>query len=181
MDEQQTVNQTPTQSSPLYQESGEKNAKWLWLLIILIIIGALAFAYFKGIGPFASLRMGSSEASPTPETAVFSSPSPLEVTSPSPSVNKKEPNIKVLNGSGVTGAASSMKDLLEQKGWNVIGIGNAPDDNTYTQTVLKFKTSFKSFESALTADLSSKYSVITSSDPLESSNSADIQVIVGTK
>src|SRR3990172_4860181 len=123
MDEQNTPPATGPTGAPIYQETQEKNAKWLWLLIVLIIIGALVFAFFRGIGPFAQFRGEKGETvSPTPQTAS----SPISEPSPSPSaeVDKSEPAIRVLNGSGEVGVASSVKDFLEELGWRVISIGN---------------------------------------------------------
>lgn len=173
MDEQQT----PTAGTPIYQESSEKNAKWLWLLIALIIIGALIFAYVRGIGPFGSLK-SQETASPTPKVLTSPSPSP-EATSET-DLNKSEPAIRILNGSGTAGVASAVKNLLEGKAWKVASVGNA-DSFDYEQTVLRFKSAFAKFEKALTADLSDDYSVISSSDNLEATDSADIEIIVGAK
>lgn len=176
MDEQQT----PTAGSPIYQESQQNNAKWLWLLIILIIVGALVFAYVRRIGPFAQFRLGSveqtEESSPTP--LVFESPSPE--SSPQAALDKSEPKLRVLNGSGKAGAGSSVKDFLEQKGYKVTSLGNAANYN-FEQTVIRFKETTKRFEELLLGDLSDNYSVIVSSENLEATDSADIEVIVGAK
>src|SRR3989344_902623 len=118
MDEQQT----PTAGSPIYQESQAKNAKWLWFLIVLVIIGALVFAFVRGIGPFSQFEKTSQEeVSPTP--FVLESPSP-EATAGA-ELDKSEPKIRVLNGSGTAGVASAVKDFLEGKGYQVTSIGNA--------------------------------------------------------
>jgi len=177
MDDQQP---TPTAQTPIYQESQQKNAKWLWLLIILIIAGALVFAYVRGLGPFAQFRLGQTEEaveSPSP-AAFFSSPSPE--ASPASALERSEPKVRVLNGSGRAGAASAIRDFLEGKGYQVASIGNAANYN-FEQTVLRFKESFKQFEELLIGDLSDNYSVIVSSDNLEATDSADIEVIVGAK
>ena len=177
MDEQQ---QTPTAGSPIYQETQEKNAKWLWILIVLIVIGALVFAFFRGIGPFAQLKLGQSEeeASPSPVEFVLESPSPE--ASPGAEIDKSEAKIRVLNGSGKAGTASSVKDLLEGKGYKVAAIGNA-DNFDFEQTVIRFKESFKNFQEVLLGDLSDNYSVKVSSDDLTATDSADIEVIIGAK
>jgi hypothetical protein len=180
MDEQNnsSIGNTAPQS-PIYQESQDKNAKWLWLLIVLIIIGALVFAFFRGIGPFGQLRGGESEiASPTPEvsSSLISEPSP----SPQAEVDRSKPSIRVLNGSGVAGVASSVKDVLEELGWVVSSIGNA-DEYEFDQTQITFKEGFSEYEDALVADLSDNYSVIVSSDELDATDSADIEVVVGSK
>lgn len=171
----------PTGGTPIYQESKEKNAKWLWLLIVLIIIGGLVFAFVRGIGPFSRFQFGSSqEEESTPSPFVFESPSPSPLEeSPALEVDKREVSIKVLNGSGKTGAAASMKDLLEGKGWKVASIGNASSSD-FDQTELRFKVDVKKFEKTLTGDLSDKYSVTTGED-LEGTGSADIEVIIGAK
>ncbi len=169
---------SPAQGN-IYQESQDKNAKWLWLLIVLIIIGALVFAFFIGIGPFAQLRGGAEEvASPTPESV--SSPVSSPSASPEEEVDKSEPAIRVLNGTGVAGLAASVKDFLEGLGWKVATIGNA-DSSDFTNTVIKFKEGFEKFESALVADLENDYSVEVSSEELDATDSADIEITVGEK
>ena len=175
--------QSPVAGTPIYQENQDGgNAKWLWILIALIIIGALAFAFFKGIGPFASLRGGTTagEATPSP-AAVFeevSSPSPEATTSAK--VDKTLAKIRILNGSGKAGAASEAKDFLEARDWEVSNLGNA-DSYDFTQTVVRIKAKFASLGVALISDLSSKYAVKPTAEELESTASADIEVIVGTK
>lgn len=178
MDPQQSVSQTP-----IYQESSDKSAKWLWLIILSVIIGALVFAFVRGIGPFAGLSPfgGGEGASPTPASSpfAFTSPSPVATTSAT-RINKAEAKIRVLNGSGKAGMASVVKEFLESKGYKVTSIGNATSFD-FEQTVLRFKQSFKNFQEVLLVDLSDKYSVKVSSDPLEATDAADIEVIVGTK
>lgn len=180
--EEQQQQTTPSQqpASSIYQESQQgKNAKWLWILIILIIIGAVAFAIFRGIGPFANLKLGGAEEtieSPTPFE--FSSPSPE--ASPAGEVDKSGASVRVLNGSGVAGAASSLKDFLEGKGWTIDEIGNA-ESYGFENTVIKLKASFANFQDTIFSDLSSDYSVEVSDENLEATDSADIEVTLGAK
>ena len=178
MDEQQTP--IPTAGSPIYQESQGKNAKWLWLLIIFIIIAALVFAFLRGIGPFSKISplANKEEVSPTPVS--FFSPSPSEASPAASNLNKAEPKIRVLNGSGTHGMASSFKDFLEKLGYKVASIGNA-DNYDYANTQLRFKEDFKKFKDILVSDLSNKYSVKVGSSDLSSTDSADIEIIVGSK
>lgn len=164
---------------PIYQEQEPKSAKWLWLLVILLIIGGLVFAYVRGIGPFKQISFLKKVESPTPSATSMTETSPSPEAS-SAAVNKSSAKLRVLNGSGKAGGAASLKDYLESKGYTVSSIGNA-DSTDFKQTELKFKDSFKNFESTLTTDLSSKYSVTTNSTPLEASDSADIQVTLGAQ
>lgn len=176
MDSQQT--QTPTAGTPIYQESGEKNAKWLWFLIILIIFGALVFAFVRGVGPFSGFKSQDVTQSPTP--LIVASPSPDLESSPVASVDKSAPAIRVLNGSGKAGVASVVRDFLEARGWRVTVLGNAVNYN-FERTVLKFKEGFGKFEEVLIRDLSDNYSVTVSGEVLEATDSADIEVTVGAK
>lgn len=180
MDDQIQQPQPTFTQSPIYQEAPEgKNAKWLWILIVLIVVGALAFAFLRGIGPFANLKSSSPEASPTPESEVtVASPSPE--ASPGANIDKASAKVRVLNGSGRAGVASSAKDFIESKGYKVTVVGNAANFDFET-TVIRLKGAFASFADALVADLSDKYSVSISDDELDATNSADIEIIVGSK
>ena len=180
MDEQVQQPQPTFTQSPIYQEAPEgKNAKWLWILIVLIIVGALAFAFFRGIGPFAQFRSGSQSATPTPE-AFIEEPSPGPEASQGANIDKASAKVRVLNGSGRAGVASSSKDFIESKGYKVTAVGNAANFDFET-TIIRLKGAFANFADALVADLSDKYSVSVSDEELESTDSADVEVIIGSK
>lgn len=175
--------QSPVAGTPIYQDNQDGgNAKWLWVLIALIVVGALAFAFIKGIGPFAKLRGGEvvEEASPSPQAVIeeITSPSPEATTSAG--VDKSLVKIRILNGGGKAGAASEAKDFLEARDWQVSTLGNA-DSYDFSQTIVRVKTKFASLGSALIKDLSSKYSVQPTVEELDATASADLEVIVGTK
>ena len=181
MDEQTATTNPTTGPAPIYQQSQEKNAKWLWLLIILIILGAVAFAFFRGVGPFAKISPFVKKEVATPTPQVFASPSAsLPPSATEDEVDRAKPAVRVLNGSGVAGLAASVKDMLENLGWRVANIGNA-DSSDYAQTEIRLKDDFASYQEALIKDLSDKYSVKISSETLDSTDSADIEVIIGTK
>lgn len=168
-------------SNPIYQEPKTKSAKWLWILVILIIIGGLVFAYVRGIGPFANINnLSKSTPSPTPESVQATS-TPEASPSPTPaSVDKTKAKVRVLNGSGTTGKAATVKAFLETLGWKVSSIGNA-DNSDFTQTEVRVKDKFSTYSDAMVSDLSSKYSATANSKALEASDSADIEVTIGSK
>lgn len=176
MDEQHS----PVAGTPIYQESGGKNAKWLWILIALIIIGALVFAFWKGIGPFGKLRGTSVEATPTPSVNFeFSSPTPA--ATPGATIDKTKASIRVLNGSGKAGEASRARDFLDSKGYKVTSVGNATEGFDFPQTVIRLKAAFSDFGQALVSDLADRYSAKVDSQTLSSTDSADIEVVIGSK
>ena len=177
MDEQTN---TPTAGAPIYQQSQDKNAKWLWLLIVLIIAGALVFAFFKGIGPFAAISPFAKQEVSSPTPQVVSSPIIESSPSATSGVDKAQPSLRILNGSGIAGLASSAKDFIEGLGWRVATVGNA-NTYDYEQTQIKLKNDFSKYQEPLIKDLSDKYSVKVSSSTLSSTDSADIEIIIGKK
>ncbi|MDO8487088.1 MAG: LytR C-terminal domain-containing protein [Candidatus Curtissbacteria bacterium] len=180
MDDQQQSPMMAGNPGPIYQEStGGKNAKWLWLLIALIIVGALVFAFARGIGPFGQFKKGSTlvEESPAPESVVAS---PMPEATSGANIDKAAVRIRILNGSGKAGVASAAKDYIEGKGYKVTSLGNA-DNYDFAQTVVKIKDSLSNIKNVLVSDLSDKYSVTVSSIPLEASDSADVEVTLGAK
>ncbi len=183
MDDQNPTQPSAVSGSPIYQESQEKNAKWLWLLIVLIIIGALVFAFFRGIGPFAAISPFAKQASPTPESSPYVESTPIIESSPSPeasALKRGDVTVKVVNGSGTTGKAATVRDFLEGLGWKVSSIGNV-ENSDYATTEVQFKSDSVEFKDLMISDLSSKYSAGASKVSLESSSSADLVVIVGAK
>ncbi len=177
MDEQTN---TPTAGAPIYQQSQDKNAKWLWLLIVLIIAGALVFAFFKGIGPFAAISPFAKQEVSSPTPQVVSSPIVESSPSATSGVDKAQPSLRILNGSGIAGLASSAKDFIEGLGWRVATVGNA-NTYDYEQTQIKLKNDFSKYQEPLIKDLSDKYSVKVSSSTLSFTDSADIEIIIGKK
>ena len=135
-DQQPIVPQQQYAQSPIYQDNSQdgKNAKWLWILIALIIVGALAFAFFRGIGPFAMLK-GKPVPTPSPTpSSFFATPTPE--STPGANIDKASAKIRVLNGNGQAGVASSGKAYVESKGYKVTAVGNA-DNFDFTDTVIK--------------------------------------------
>ena len=165
--------------APIYQESQDKNAKWLWLLIFLIIIGAVVFSFFRGIGPFEAISPFTKTDNPSPSASPFAVSSPIAESSPAAvDLDRGEISIRVLNGSGVSGAAASARDFLEGLGWTVDSVGNADRDD-YKKTEVRFKEDSRKFEDLILEDLGENYDAMASSDDLEASSSADIEVIIG--
>jgi len=166
----------------------------LWAIILLAIVGLIGggLLYFKQ----RSTTGGSVESvvgSPTPtviptETeAPLASPSgkttsltPTKSGSPSATPKKTGLAIQVLNGSGKSGVASTMKKFLEEKGYNVVGTGNAKNFD-YEKTEIIIKAAKTSSLDKLKADLSGSYSVGSTSATLDPNTAYDAQVIIGTE
>lgn len=87
--------------------------------------------------------------------------------------------INILNGSGVSGQAGVVKNLLETAGFSVSKTGNAPSYD-FTKTVIKSKTDVpEAFLTQLSEALSKSY-VLDTNQSLATSSADEVQVIVGS-
>lgn len=109
---------------------------------------------------------------PTPTTIP-----PTNTPTPTPSFKKEDLKIKVLNGSGTPGKASEVKDILKQKGYGEILVGNA-DNFNYQKTEVQIKTDFKNFFPTLKNDLID-YVDLRKESSLPAETTADVIIIIG--
>ncbi|MGI5826423.1 MAG: LytR C-terminal domain-containing protein [Patescibacteria group bacterium] len=148
---------------------------------LLIGLGVLVLAATL-IGAIYLYTKKDSKDSPSLVEPVASQPTPVESMpepTPSPSLERSELKIKILNGSGVSGLAGKAKDLLEDKGYGEIATGNA-DSFDYEETTVQIKEEKNLFLDLLIEDLSEDYLVSTdSSDPLEEESDFDAIVTLG--
>lgn len=117
----------------------------------------------------------------TRETVVLS---PTAAPSPSPTpvaVEKSSLSIQIQNGSGKSGVAGKMKDLLVEKGYTgSIDTGNA-DNYDYENTIVKIKPTKSAAESELRKDLSENYTLSEDQEKLEDSSEYDVIIIIGAE
>ncbi len=143
------------------------------LFWILIVVFALLGAVAGGGGIYLQNQSRSTRPAPssTPET-VAASPTPA------PQLNRKDLQIQVLNGSGVTGAAKVAQDYLIGVGYTVAAVGNA-DSTDFPTTTVAIKDSRKAYFSQLKQDLASKYTVADSPDSLAADSKYDVVITLG--
>jgi len=169
----------------------------VWVFILLAIVGAIGggLLFFKqksvsqNISPVIVLSPTTTPI-PTETDMPIASPSgisknspsvtPTKIASLSATPKKTGLSVQVLNGSGKSGAATTMKKFLEEKGYNVVGTGNAKNFS-YEKTEIAIKSDKISLMDKLKSDLSEKYSMSDTSGTLDSSVSYDAQVIIGAE
>lgn len=142
----------------------------LWAIavcVIVVVIGVGIITLSKGKFPITFAK-----PTPTPTQA------PMPTVTPTPAVDKKTISIEVLNGSGVAGVASKMKNILEEKGYTVTGTGNAKTYD-YDKTEIQTKERVASYSALIQADLTGSYVIGTTSSSLKSSLPYDVIVIIG--
>lgn len=146
--EETVINESPVQSveqprEEISQVSFPSNnapkkkggfGKVIIILLGLAILGVIGFLVFKGVGE------GSAEPTSTPSVESLSGSSEDTFNSdatPTPEpVNKSEVSIKVLNGTGISGEAGYLQDILKSMDYAKIEVGNASSqDNEVTQVV----------------------------------------------
>jgi len=154
-----------------------------WILVSLVvllglgIIGGGVFVYQK------ALKSKKEKEVVVPTPTPFVAPSEITPTeeaspSPTPKISRADLKIKVLNGTGIPGAAGKVAEFLGKLGWQGIKTGNA-DNFDYQKTVIQIKESKKEYFELLKKDLSSKYTLEEEPRTLSEDENFDAVIIVG--
>jgi hypothetical protein len=152
--------------------NNKKSVKPLFWWAVVVIVAALTtglsliFLTTKSSG----IKLISVKPTPIPTSA------PTPTSAPVP--NRGEIKIQVLNGGGLPGAASKMKNFLVEKGYQVTDVGNT-DEYTYDQTEVEVKTGMENLAEQIKADLSGDYTVGKTGTALSADAAYDASVIVG--
>ena len=162
-----------------YKAKGGFDFPWKIVLLFLLAFGltigaiyGISRANFDLASAGSMLSFAKPTATPTP------SPEPSPTPTPTPELNKEELRIKVLNGSGISGKASDVKNALNEAGYQEILTGNA-DAFDYEQTEIQVKESSMDYYDALKEDLSD-YVTLGKPETLDEDDAADVIIIVGT-
>ena len=145
--------------------------------IIFWAVGVCVLVVAIGVGIVTVSKGGKlpiSFARPTPTPTSI----PTPIVTPTPAVNKKELEIEILNGSGIAGVASTLKTLLEEKGYTVAGTGNAAKYD-YAKTEIQVKADKSAFLTVLQADLAGSYVIGTATATLKASLPYNAVIIIG--
>ncbi len=114
--------------------------------------------------PVPSATQNTKKSNPTPTTA--------------PAFKKDELKIKVLNGSGTVGKATTVKEILSGKGYSEILTGNA-DNFDFEKTVIQSKKEKSQAAAAIKSDLKD-YTASPKIETLDETETSDIIIIIGT-
>lgn len=124
-----------------------------------------------------ALTMAEESAATEAQTAA-ETPSEAPSTPATPAIDKASLKIKVLNGSGVNGAASEAQKVLEEAGFKIAATGNARNFNYESSYV--YYPSGKSAEANLVSEsIKDKYSVTTEENSV--ADGYDALVVIGKK
>jgi LytR cell envelope-related transcriptional attenuator len=144
-------------------------------LLILVVIGvAFSTKFFAGEvnrtaqtalpQTAAAEQPATSEPAASAETNKSSAPQPAK-----PMLPRRETAVIVLNGNGISGAASATADAVRARGYLISGSANAPRSD-FASSVIMFRTGYKREAVRLGADMKIRRVV-----PLDGISKGDLQ------
>lgn len=157
---------SPTKKSPIKSEYIIFIASFIASFIFFIIISKLNL----------NIKLPEFKTRPTPTPTA--SPTPTQPSpTPTPSYDKSTLKIKVLNGAGVAGKATEVKNILKKDGYQEILTGNA-DNFEYKKTLIQLKENVSdAYEPIKT--IFEDYTTTLEKESLEASATADLIIIIG--
>jgi len=113
---------------------------------------------------------------PSKKSAV--TPTPIPTFTPTPTPNRSVVRIQILNGSGVKGKATVVKNFLKEKGYENILTGNAKNFN-YEKTVIQTKKDGVEIRKTLANDIASEILENPEYENLSEDSASDVVLIFG--
>lgn len=163
-------------SSGVYSNREPGNSKGkgklvlLGIIVVLVLLGAVYM--LKGKSLFR-------ENSPAPSEAPIAESSSTPTPEPTPSFDRSQFKIRILNGTLKTGLAASEAAKLKDLGYQIDKTSNATN-SAFPQTIVRVKASATGLGDNLVKDLAPDYTA-TGSGTLPASDTADGEVTLGAK
>ncbi|MEK7526708.1 MAG: LytR C-terminal domain-containing protein [Patescibacteria group bacterium] len=177
--EEQYQNQEPqvsvleNQVPPQPIKKNKSGAKWLLIVILLLLIAGVA-------GFFLTQSQSEEELpSPTPAFEETATETP-EATSTAAPISKADIKIEIQNGTGVAGEAGFLQTTLKAMGFENITVGNAATQDATTTTI----TFSSKVPSQIQDELTTKLKTIYTSLETKTSSTltkSDILIVTGTR
>lgn len=112
----------------------------------------------------------------TPATTTPATTTTPTTTTPTTTTTNRTFTLEVLNGNGVAGSATTIKNILVKAGFKVDAIGTASKSN-YTNTNIYYKTGYEAEAARVKNALSSRTCVLQKSDTI--AKNYNVVVVVG--
>lgn len=154
--------------------------------IFVFVVSGAVYVYFSGLEQLDDPKE-SQTPNPTPAYSQKPEATPVASESAKPSASPSSSplsvsslKVNILNGSGKIGEAGKAKTLVEKKGFKVASVGNANTFN-FTDTIIQAKASVPEASIKLMQEAISASYIVKVGDKLDSKNTYDIIITVGTK
>jgi len=141
------------------------------LILVVSALGAVLYLRNRASNPPTELPIATTQT-PQPTTT----PQPTPTTTP---INLADYSVEILNGSGISGEATRVKNLLETATFETFSIGNASSYD-YTNTEVSMKQDVPEVVFASLQDALTEYSLITA-DVLDATDTVDIRIVIGVR
>jgi len=172
-----------------------KRQKWVTAVLTVVLVVLLALLASQAIIYYNNSKKSDSNSSSnnsgkvvigdlnTSSASPSTTPSPTATPTTAPTTattSKASLNVKILNGSGVTGAANKVSTLAKAAGFTVASTGNAKSYTYATTQVLYRNASLKDFATQL-ANALTGYTTSIKEDAATVGAAGDLVIIVGKK
>lgn len=183
VDNEQTIRSaaapdTPTYVSDLAQDNvipvkkEGKAVKWVVFFVVLFLLLLVAVL---GLRAFTGTPV---DNGPTPTPIMFITPEPTPI--PTPPVDKSTVKIRVLNGTGISGEAKFLEDILVGMGYESVETGNAPTSDFEAATIAYSESVPEAVVSEMKAKLEGIYSSVRET-ATRLTGSYDVEITTGLR
>lgn len=160
-------------------ELQKKSKSWIILVVLFIVIATVGGALYYFRSKAVKQAPKEEKVLPTPTLAPVTPTVSPATGSANLKVDYLQYEIRVLNGSGIKGEASKVKDSLEEEEFVVKDIDNA-DSSDYEKTIVRAKKDVsKEYLDALKKLLGNTY-VLDTEEELRESADVDVIIIIGS-
>lgn len=188
------IKKNPEQNQPIFNkplgESVARNEGFFFkfgaflipaIIIALIFAGTLLFKdqIFTKFKDVKEQGVSGIFSFVTPTLTPSPSPAGEPTPTPTPSFSKSDIQIRILNGTTVTGAAKTLAEKLTSAGWTILTTGNNKNQ-AIAQTIVSGKAEKDDVIFAMIKDLQEEFEA-TVGTTLKDTDKADIEVVIGKK
>lgn len=173
----------PTVTNEPPKKSGM--VKTLLIAGILILVGILGFVIFKSASSKSdtiSIESNNEDTLTTPKVDSTNSPSPSPTTgstSTPKASSRSSLTIDVQNGTGITGEAAYLQNLLKDLGYTKVSVGNATSQDAVITTITYSKSVTSDISDEITKKLQSVYQEV--STKTSTSQLTDVTIVTGVR
>lgn len=169
----------PSFSDSGSEEEGKKDRPKIGLKEVFFIAFPTAIIVAALTGGILYYNNNRTEGTPTPTSTAAPTAEPEETASPSAELSRSDLGVQVLNGTGESGVATTVKTLLEDVGYEDVDTANAATYD-FEETVISIKEDKEDYLDMIIADLEDSYTIADDTETLDEDSDYDVTITVGS-